>query len=40
MVRFVRVFMECFIARTSGPATLMALFRDEKPTDYKATERE
>ena len=38
---FVHVFVECFITRISGPAILLALFRDEKlllPTDYNATE--
>ena len=40
LARFAHVFVECFIALISGPAKLLALFRDEKPTDYNATERE
>ena len=39
LARFVHVFMECLIARISGLAILLALFRDEKPADYNATER-
>lgn len=30
LARFVHVFVECFITRISGPAILVALFRDEK----------
>ena len=39
VARFVHVFMECLIARISGLAILLALFRDEKAADYNATER-